>query len=96
MSSEETEWKLLEKRLAASDDFRGGFDFNGGYLTYNGKFVARFKYNRKLKGRFVTFLKNNFSMSEYFTMLEDGLTPVAILETKGFDFRYYRNGGGVI
>ena len=73
-----------------------GFDFNGGYLTYNGKFVARFKYNRKLKGRFVTFLKNNFNTDEYFLALNGGMTPIAILETKGFDFRYYRNGSGVI
>ena len=63
------------------------FDFYGGYLTYKGKFVARFKYNRKLKGGFVTFLKNNFNTDEYFLALNGGMSPMEILETKGFNFR---------
>ena len=66
------------------------FDFDGGYLTYdllNGKrnaFIARFKYNKSLKGRFVTFLKNNFTVSEYLGYLETGMTPIAVLQSKGF------------
>ena len=66
------------------------FEFWGGYLTYdlqNGEhnvFIARFKYNRSLKGRFVTFLKNNFTVSEYLGYLETGLTPLAVLQNKGF------------
>ena len=66
------------------------FDFFGGYLTYdlqNGErnaFIGRFKYNRSLKGRFVTFLKNNFTVSEYLGYLETGMTPLAVLQSKGF------------
>ena len=66
------------------------FDFDGGYLTYdllNGEcnaFIARFKYNKSLKGRFVTFLKNNFTVSEYLGYLETGMTPIAVLQSKGF------------
>jgi|TARA_R110000744_G_C19058948_1_gene528724 hypothetical protein len=68
------------------------FDFFGGYLTYdlqNGErnvFIARFKYNKSVKGRFVTFLKNNFTVSEYLGYLETGMTPVAVLLSKGFKF----------
>ena len=66
------------------------FDFFGGYLTYdlqNGErnaFIARFKYNKSLKGRFVTFLKNNFTVSEYLGYLQTGMTPMAVLKSKGF------------
>ena len=66
------------------------FNFDGGYLTYdllNGErnaFIARFKYNNSLKGRFVTFLKNNFTVSEYLGYLETGMTPIAVLQSKGF------------
>ena len=66
------------------------FNFDGGYLTYdlqNGErnvFIARFKYNRSVKGRFVTFLKNNYSVSEYLGFLEMGRSPLAILIDKGF------------
>ena len=66
------------------------FDFFGGYLTYdlqNGErnaFIARFKYNKSLKGRFTTFLKNNFTVSEYLDHLDTGMTPMAVLQSKGF------------
>jgi hypothetical protein len=71
------------------------FEFDGGYLTYDlnpqdfaerNVFIARFKYNRSLKGRFVTFLKNNFTVSEYLGYLETGMTPLAVLQSKGFQF----------
>lgn len=64
------------------------FDFHGGYLTYltkgKRKFVARFKYNRGAMGPFKTFLKRNFTVGEYFELYDTGLTPIKILETKGY------------
>lgn len=67
---------------------RDSFDFFGGYLTYGPerRFVARFKYNRRDKAGFISFLIKNFTVEEYFGMYGDGLnmSPVAILETKGY------------
>jgi len=65
-----------------------GFMTSAGYVHYDcgadRRFVARFKYNRANAGPFVTFLCKNFEVEEYFTLLEAGSTPVAILETKGY------------
>jgi hypothetical protein len=77
------------------------FSFHGGYLCYhadakvvNGhpindiatsRFVARFKYGRGSKARFLTFLIKNFTVEEYFARLEDGgEAPALILESKGY------------
>ena len=68
------------------------FKWDGLFLTYdllNGErpvFIGRFKYNKHLKNRFVTFLKNNFSVSEYLGLLQTGQTPGRILGDKGFEF----------
>ena len=65
-----------------------GFDFHGGYLTYltEGKreFIARFKYDRGAAGPFKTFLKRNFAVDEYLSMLKTGITPMKALESKGY------------
>jgi hypothetical protein len=68
---------------------REQFDIDGAWVSYdlnNGKndFIARFKYNKSLQGRFVTFLKNNFTVSEYFNLRETGMSPIAVLRTKDF------------
>ena len=68
---------------------RDQFDIDGAWVHYdldNGKnvFIARFKYNKSLQGRFVTFLKNNFTVSEYFNLRETGMSPIAVLRTKDF------------
>ena len=60
-----------------------GFDYFGGYLTYEGKFVARFKYVT-YQGSFKNFLIKNFTPEEYFTRYKEGESPLAILESKGF------------
>ena len=81
---------------------REHFSFHGGYLCYHAdatvyesgpccdcrssRFVARFKYNKSRKGRFLTFLIKNFTPEEYFERLEkNGESPLEILESKGFD-----------
>ena len=65
-----------------------GFMFHGGYLMYDcgadRRFVARFKYDRTAMGPFKTFLKKNFEVEEYMTLLDDGMSPIPALETKGY------------
>tara|TARA_R100001594_G_scaffold88166_1_gene122462 strand:+ start:2757 stop:3104 length:348 start_codon:yes stop_codon:yes gene_type:complete len=48
------------------------------------KFVARFKHMRRNRGPFMTFLRRNFTVEEYFSRLDAGESPVAILESKGY------------
>ena len=66
------------------------FHFSGGYLTYHvipsdrPRFVARFKYQRGDCGPFMTFLRNNFTIEEYFSAVDGGESPLKILEAKGF------------
>jgi hypothetical protein len=58
-------------------------EFSGSeYITYGGKFVARFK--RGGKATFMTFLVKNFTVEEYFGRLEAGEAPLKILESKGY------------
>lgn len=70
--------------MAKCDWDKNFFHYSGGYLTYNAKFVARFKYLRKSMGDFKKFLVANFSPDEYFGLLENGELPLPILQTKGY------------
>lgn len=56
----------------------------GEYVTYQNKFVARFKYNRSERGSFITFLCKNFTVEEYFSRLNAGEAPLTILESRGY------------
>ena len=58
--------------------------YGGGYLSYDGKFVARFKYNRALYPVFKTFLLRNFTPAEYFAEMDKGVSPLQALQNKGF------------
>ena len=59
------------------------FDYNGMYLKYDGRFVARFKYGGMVA--FKKFLRENFTVEEYFDLLENkGMAPMKVLETKGY------------
>ena len=62
------------------------FETNGTYLWYrvNGGlfFVARFKYGGMVA--FKKFLRDNFTVEEYFGLLESGMAPLKVLETKGY------------
>jgi hypothetical protein len=68
------------------------FRWDGEYLNYVtnakkntwGEFVARFKYNRRDKDSFVNFLVRNFTVEEYFAELAKGISPLPILESKGY------------
>lgn len=57
---------------------------SGGYVTYNGKFVARFKYAKSGAGSFITFLIKNFTVEEYFDRMAAGEAPLKIVEDKGY------------
>jgi hypothetical protein len=59
------------------------FTYDGMYLHYDGKFVARFKYGGMVS--FKNFLRENFTVEEYFDLLENqGMPPLKVLETKGY------------
>ena len=58
------------------------FKYDGMYLKYDGKFVARFKYGGTVA--FKKFLRDNFTVEEYFGLLDGGMAPLKILETKGY------------
>ena len=63
---------------------RDSFRNSNGYITYNDKFVARFKYKRDGAGSFVTFLIKNFTVEEYFDAYDAGIAPLKIVESKGY------------
>ena len=52
------------------------------YVTYEGRFVARFK--RGGRASFISFLVKNFTVEEYFHRIDAGEAPLAILESKGY------------
>jgi hypothetical protein len=60
------------------------FQDDGMYVNYDGKFVARFKYARGGKASFIKFLIKNFTVEEYFGLLESGNAPLQIAESKGY------------
>lgn len=59
------------------------FNWDGMYLTYDGKFVARFKLSRDKAG-FQSFLIKNFTVDEYFNAMTPTMPPMRVLETKGY------------
>ena len=64
------------------------FKFDGTYLKYNGRFVARFKRGGTVPHDTISFKKflcDNFTVEEYFDLLENqDLPPLKVLQTKGY------------
>ena len=60
------------------------FHYDGLYLTYgqDRQFVARFKRGGMVA--FKKFLRDNFTVEEYFALRDKDLAPITILETKGY------------
>ena len=60
------------------------FSYDGTYLTYgkNRRFVARFKNGGMVA--FKKFLRDNFTVEEYFDLLDSGMAPLKVLQTKGY------------
>jgi hypothetical protein len=48
------------------------------------RFIARFKYGKRGLGSFKKFLKQNFTMEEYFAEMDKGIPPLRILQSKGY------------
>ena len=59
---------------------------SNGWLSYGPerKFVANFTKRGGGKSTFITFLIKNFTVEEYFAMLDAGKAPLTIVETKGY------------
>jgi hypothetical protein len=63
---------------------RSMFQYHGGYLTYAGKFVARFKHRGPVgKADFVRLLTKYYTTDSYFGRLGDR-APMQILMDDGF------------
>src|SRR5262245_8842717 len=61
------------------------FRTDGGYLTYDGQFVARFKHQKQTAAcAFAAFLVKHFTVEEYFNRRAAGEAPLPIVESKGF------------
>ena len=62
----------------------------GAYVMYvtpenpRGRFVARFKYGRGGMGTFMTHLRKNWTVEDYFAKEEEGLAPLEIVELTGY------------
>ena len=66
------------------------FNFFGGYLTYQGKFVARFKYSKGPigKAKFLKELIANHTTEDYFAAKASGKAPLEILRDANEDWFY--------
>jgi len=64
------------------------FYYNGEMLFYHvpgeelKRFVARFKHGGMVS--FKKFLRDNFTVEEYFELLDSGMAPLRVLEIKGY------------
>ena len=59
------------------------FNFDGGYLTYKGAFIARFKHRGPItKAKFLKELIKNHTVESYTNAYLFGFTPFAILKDK--------------
>jgi hypothetical protein len=60
------------------------------YVMYDGRFVARFKYQKSGMGSFISFLRKHFTVEEYFSRMDAGEAPLTILESKGYILPHIR------
>lgn len=63
---------------------KDSFTYDSRYLSYEGKFVARFKHMPCNKPGFVSFLVKHFTVEEYFAQRDAEVAPLTILEAKGY------------
>jgi hypothetical protein len=62
---------------------KADFDYHGGYLTYKGAFIARFKYRGPItKAKFLKELIKNHTVESYTNAYSFGYAPLAILKDK--------------
>ena len=68
---------------------KANFETSGEYVKYNGKFVARFKHRGPItKAKFLKELIANHIPEVYFSELEKGKAPLAILRDANEDWFY--------
>lgn len=59
------------------------FSYHGGYLTYKGTFIARFKHRGPItKAKFLKELIKNHTVENYTNAYLFGFAPIAILKDK--------------
>ena len=80
---------MRNKEMIMTKFVNKNFNYNGEYLFYRvpgeefKRFVARFKYGGLVA--FKKFLRENFTVEEYFDLLENqDLPPLLVLKTKGY------------
>jgi hypothetical protein len=80
---------MRNKEMTMTKFVNKNFNYNGEYLFYRvpgeefKRFVARFKYGGLVA--FKKFLRENFTVEEYFDLLENqDLPPLLALKTKGY------------
>jgi len=77
-----------EREIDMTKFVNKNFNYNGEYLFYRvpgeelKRFVARFKRGGMVS--FKKFLRDNFTVEEYFGLLDSGMAPLRALETKGY------------
>lgn len=68
---------------------KANFKQSGEYVSYEGKFVARFKHRGPFtKIKFLKELMANHTVESYFAAMEDGKAPLAILRDANEDWFY--------
>ena len=76
--------KPTEKEIAMPF-IKKNFTRHNGYVSYDNKFVARFKTQRKRITPFIKFLVSSVSPEDYFARLDAGETPVGIVKSMGYE-----------
>ena len=75
--------KKVRENYIMKDFKKENFDYFGGYLTYEGKFVARFKYRGPITmAKFRNYLIKHFKVEEYFEAAEKSSPLQAIFAKK--------------
>ena len=68
----------------------GQFTNHGGFVSYAGEFVARFKHKPRSAPSFIKFLVRNFTPAEYFARLKAGEAPLTIARSKGYELPHIK------
>jgi len=79
---------MINKEIDMTKFVNKNFNYDGEYLFYRvpgeelKRFVARFKRGGMVS--FKKFLRDNFTVEEYFGLLDSGMAPLKALGTKGY------------
>jgi len=87
-------YKELRYNIHMSTFNKDLFKWDGLFLLYgsvgNTRVVARFKRQKSEQTNFRKFLTDNFTVNEYFSKLDEGMSPSKILEEKGYIANYVK------